>query len=157
MILVFKHVAYIRMILILEQKWPWHSYNVTGNQKTYQYNSTYDQNQREIFSSVCFVGILFGDFSITDEWRLKTYTLHSWPLSIGSSLACHIYCDTGRPVYKWSSARTLDTHTCCRVFSSGAVTTCVYDLDLSRLGFEQVTFCMQSDSSYWLPNKKELH
>ena len=32
----------------------------------------------------------------------------------------------------WSSPRTRDTHTCCRVFASGAVTTCFYDLGLSR-------------------------
>ena len=37
----------------------------------------------------------------------------------------------------WSSR---DTHTCCRAFSSGAVTSCFNDLGLWRLGFEQPTF-----------------
>ena len=34
----------------------------------------------------------------------------------------------------WSSPRTRDTHTCCRAFDSGAVTTCFYDSGLSRPG-----------------------
>ena len=37
---------------------------------------------------------------------------------------------------QWSSPRTSDTHTFCRAFSSRAVTTCSYDLGLSRLGFD---------------------
>ena len=36
----------------------------------------------------------------------------------------------------WSFLRTRDTHTYCRAFSSGAVTTWFYDLVLSWLGFE---------------------
>ena len=41
------------------------------------------------------------------------------------------------------------THTCCRTFGSGAVTTCFYDLVLSRLGFEHllVTFRMRGKCS----------
>ena len=31
----------------------------------------------------------------------------------------------------WSSPRTRNTHTCCRVFGSGAVTTCFYDIGQS--------------------------
>ena len=34
----------------------------------------------------------------------------------------HTYCDTGH-LFKMSSPRTRDTHTYCRAFSSGAVTT----------------------------------
>ena len=31
-----------------------------------------------------------------------------------------------------------DTHTCCRTFGSGAVTTCFYELGLSRMGFSEI-------------------
>ena len=61
----------------------------------------------------------------------------------------------------WSSPRTPDTHTYCRSFSSGAVTTCFYDLDLSRLGFRMRGQCSnplrhrrgQSDDNLNLLNK----
>ena len=36
----------------------------------------------------------------------------------------------------WSYLRTRDTHTCCRAFGSGSVTTCFYDLGLWRPGIE---------------------
>ena len=39
------------------------------------------------------------------------------------------------------------THTCCRTFGSGAVTTCFYDLVLSRLGFEHLTSRMRGKCS----------
>ena len=35
-------------------------------------------------------------------------------------------------------------HTYCRVFGTGAVSTCIYDLGLSRLEFEHPTFRMQA-------------
>ena len=41
---------------------------------------------------------------------------------------------------QWSSPRTRDTHTYYRTFSSGAVTTCFYNLCMSLLGFEHPTF-----------------
>ena len=38
------------------------------------------------------------DGTITDEGlQSLTYARHSWPLSIGRSLACHTYFDTGHP------------------------------------------------------------
>ena len=46
---------------------------------------------------------------------------------------------------KCSSLRTLDTHTCCQAFGSGVVTTCFYDLCLSRLGFEHPTFRIRGE------------
>ena len=47
-----------------------------------------------------------------------------------------------------SSPRTHDTHTYCRAFNSGAVTTCFYDLlGLSRLGFEIHTFSLRGERS----------
>ena len=42
---------------------------------------------------------------------------------------------------------TRDTHTYCRAFGSGAVTTCFYDLGLSRLGFEHPTSRLLSERS----------
>ena len=38
------------------------------------------------------------------------------------------------PALSWSSPRTHDTHSYCRAISSGVVTTCFYELGLSRLG-----------------------
>ena len=52
-----------------------------------------------------------------------------YSLSSEGSLVCHTY-----------SPRTRDTHTYCRAFDSGAVTTCFNYLGLSRLGFEHPTF-----------------
>ena len=54
---------------------------------------------------------------------ILTYTQHSWPLSSEDSLMCHTYCDTGQPI-------TSDTHTCCRAFDSGALTSCFIDLQV---------------------------
>ena len=79
----------------------------------------------------------FGDVTIAGEGlQILTYAQSFCPLSSGSSLACHTYCDMGHP----SSPRTCDTLTLCRAFGSWAVTACFYDLGLSRLGFEHPTF-----------------
>ena len=43
--------------------------------------------------------------------------------------------------------RTHENNTCCRAFGSGAVTTCFYDSDLSRLGFELTTFRIRRERS----------
>ena len=45
------------------------------------------------FSSHSRIFLSFGDETITN----LTYARHSWPLRSESSLACHTYCDTGRP------------------------------------------------------------
>ena len=60
-----------------------------------------------------------------EGFQILTFTRHSWPLSSEGSLACRTYCDTGH-LFIWSSPRTCDTHTCCGVFGSGAVTTFFY-------------------------------
>ena len=79
----------------------------------------------------------YGNVTITGGGlKILTYAWHSWPLSSEGSLACHTYCDTGHPFIR-SSPKARDTHTFCRAFSSGVVTTCFYDLCMSRLGFEQ--------------------
>ena len=45
------------------------------------------------------------------------------------------------------------THTCCRALSSGAVSTCFYNLGLSRLGFEHPAFCTQGKHPNWLHHR----
>ena len=67
------------------------------------------------------------------------------------------YCDTGHPCLLWSSARARDTHTYCRAFGSGGVTTCFYDLGLSRRGFEHPTFRSRGERSNPLPHRRGSH
>ena len=96
----------------------------------------------------------YGDVTITGEGlQILTNARHSKPLSSEGSLACHCYCDTGIRL-KWSSPRTRDTHTYCRRLCSGAVTTCFYELRLSRLGFEHPTFRLLDQSSHVLHNRR---
>ena len=49
-----------------------------------------------------------------------------------------------------------DTHTYCRAFGNGAVTTCSYDLGLSRLGLavRQPTFRLRGERSYPLLHRR---
>ena len=47
----------------------------------------------------------------------------------------------------WSSPKTRDIHTYCRVFGSEAVTICLNDLGMSRLGFEHPTFRLRYQRS----------
>ena len=54
----------------------------------------------------------------------------------------------------WLSPRIRDTHTYCQAFSRGAVTTCFYDLGLSRLGFEHPTFRLRGERSNPLPHRR---
>ena len=75
-------------------------------------------------------------------WKLLTYSRHSWPLNSEDSLAC---CTATPTVTRdirllWSSPRTRYTLTYCRAFGSGDVTTCFYELGLSRLGYEHPSF-----------------
>ena len=58
----------------------------------------------------------------------------------------------------WSSLRTRDTHPCYRAFSysSGAVTTCFHDLNLSQLGFKNHTFRLQFQRPYPLRQRRGL-
>ena len=89
----------------------------------------------------------YGDDAIAVEGlQILTFDRHSWPLSSEGSLACRTNCDAGIHLY-WSYPRTRDTHTFCRAFSSGAVTTCFYDLCLFRLGFEHPTFRLRGQHS----------
>ena len=45
------------------------------------------------------------------------------------------------------SQSTRVTHTYCRAFSSGAVTTCFYKLGVLRLGFEHPTYHLRGERS----------
>ena len=72
----------------------------------------------------------YGAVTIAGEGlRILTYARHSWPLSMEGSITCHIHCDKGLQFI-------LVTHTCCRSYGSGAVTTSFYDLGLSRPGIK---------------------
>ena len=53
-----------------------------------------------------------------------------------------------------SSPRTRDTHTNWSAFCTGAVSTCFYDLGLSRLGFEHPTFSLRDARSNWLRHRR---
>ena len=99
--------------------------------------------------SVHFVCLL-GDVTITGKVVLfSTFSRHSWPWSSEGSVECHSYCITGHPfIILWTSPRNCDTHTCCRAFGSGAVTTCFNDLVLSRTRFEHSIFCMRGERSH---------
>ena len=55
-----------------------------------------------------------------------------------------------------SSPRTRDTHTNWSAFCTGAVSTCFYDLGLSRLGFEHPTFSLRDARSNWLRHLRGL-
>ena len=79
---------------------------------------------------------MFGDFHPPQQFhshmattplpnkglQILMYTRQSWPLSSEGSLACHTYCDTGNMFNIWS-LKTPDTHTCCRPYGAGFVTT----------------------------------
>ena len=95
----------------------------------------------------------YGDVTIAGE-GLQILT-NVWPLSSEGSLACHTYryCDTLHPFIMVISEDS-DTHTYCQAFSSGAVTTCFYDLGLSRLGFEHPTFRLRGQRSSLLRHRR---
>ena len=73
------------------------------------------------------------DTTVGEGLQILTYARHSWPLSSEGSLTYHTHCETGLPFIMVIS-RTRDTHTCCRAFGSGTVSTCFNDLGLSRPG-----------------------
>ena len=74
----------------------------------------------------------YGDVTITSEGLQLQPILGTHCHLAMSSLACHTYCDTGHPSI-WSSSSTVETHTCCQAFSTGAITFCFYDLGLSQI------------------------
>ena len=108
---------------------------------------------------VC-LGFIFSleNFSLIwiRQWRRRlqilTFTRHSWPLCSEGSLACHTYCNTGHPFIMVNSE--VPWHTFCRVFRSGALTTCLYDLGLSRLGFDYSTLRLKDQHSNPLRHRR---
>ena len=58
----------------------------------------------------------------------------------------------------WNGAfpRTRYTHTYCGAFSSAAVTSCLYDLSLSRLGLKHPTFRLRGEPSSPLGHRRRL-
>ena len=80
----------------------------------------------------------YGNVTIAGEGlQILTYARQSWPLSSEGSLSFHAYCDR--------DPGTRGTHTYCWARSSEAVTTCFYDLGLSRLWYEHLTFCLRGE------------
>ena len=75
----------------------------------------------------------YGDATITGEGlKMLTYAWHSyghWAVRVLSHATPTV---TLSVRLLWSSPGTHNTHTYCRTLSSGAVTTCFYDLGLSR-------------------------
>ena len=81
-------------------------------------------------------------------WKFFTCARHSWPLSKLYGSFKRVSPTVTRGIcLQWSSPRTSDTHNYCRVFGSGAITTCFYDSDLLRLGFEHPTFRLKGEHS----------
>ena len=84
------------------------------------------------------------------RWRAANFDLddqHSWPLSSkGFLIARHTYCNMGHPFIMVISEDRWHSHL-LRVFSSGAVTICFYNLGLSQLGFEHPTFRLRGQRS----------
>ena len=103
---------------------------------------------------VCLFGfiVLLENFSLiwrrplAGEGLLFTYARHSWPFSSEGFLACHTYCDTGHPSIIVISEDPWHSHVLPRV-GSRAVTTCFYDLGLSRLGFKHPSFRLRGERS----------
>ena len=79
---------------------------------------------------------LYWDVTIAGEGlQILTYARYSWPLNSEGSLTCHTHCETGLLFIMVISEDPWHSH-CCRAIGSGAVTTCFYDLGLSRPGIE---------------------
>ena len=86
----------------------------------------------------------YGCVIFTGEgFQILTYARHAWPLNSEGSKPT-----VTRNMRLWcSSPRTRDTHTYCRAFGNGAVTTCLNDLGLLRLGFDHPTFRLRRERS----------
>ena len=107
--------------------------------------------ERELYTkSKC---MMFENFSLIETSSLPVKGCKFWPLSSEGYLACDAYCDTGHPFIKVVFLGH-DTHSCCRAFSSGTVTTCFNNLGLSPLGIEHLTFRMRGERSDRLRHRR---
>ena len=103
------------------------------------------------FSSHSRIFHSFETVTITDEGlQILTYARHSWPLG---SLTFYTYCNIWANPLNWPSTRTHDTHTCCRAFGSGAVTTCFTD---SRPGIEPCYPAFEANAFFFIQKYVEL-
>ena len=71
----------------------------------------------------------FGDVTTTGEWLCS---------ALSEFLKWAIHTMTRANPWLWSFPRTRDTHTCCRAFGSGAVTTCFNNQGLPQPGIEHL-------------------
>ena len=98
----------------------------------------------------------YWDVTITGEGlQILTYARHSWPLSNKGISVTHLLWH-GAFVYngRLQGPVTL-TQVYCGAFSSGAVTTCFYDLGMSRPEFEHPNFRLGGGQrSYPLLNRR---
>ena len=90
------------------------------------------------------------------RWKAANFDLCS---ALGSECFVeyhtYMYRNTGHQWHLISWHRdTRDTHTYCRALSSGAVTTCFYDLGLSGLRFEHPTFRLRGQRPYPLRRRR---
>ena len=106
---------------------------------------------------VCLVGWL-GFFPVPLEnfslfWRCHHYR---WKAANFDQCSAHIAIEqwglltptvTRDTRLQWSTPRTSDTHIYCLTFGSGAVTTCLNVLHLSRLEFEHPIFLFRGKRS----------
>ena len=62
------------------------------------------------------------------QLRASNFDLYTafYPLNCNNTLSCYTNCDKGHRFIMVISSVSRDTHTCCRAFSSGTVTTRVY-------------------------------
>ena len=97
--------------------------------------------KKNVLHIFCSVGIHHIDSKMAAMQIGKKYVIS--PSGEGS-LACysHIYCDMGHPFTKVINGNPWHSH---RAFGSGAVNTCLYDLGLSRLGFEHQASLMKNN------------
>ena len=109
-------------------------------------------DQEGIFFCLGFIVPLENLYTYILIWRrhqygeglqILTYARHSWREGF---LACRTYCDTGHPFIMVISYDPWHL-TCCRAFSSVAVTTCFKDSGVSRPGFEHPTFRLRGQRS----------
>ena len=93
-----------------------------------------------------FIFYSYGDVTISSEvLQILIYTRHSWTLSSEGTLACHTYYyNTGHPFIMVISEDPWHSQL---LPSSGAVTTCFYDVGLLRQGFENPTFRFRDERS----------
>ena len=82
--------------------------------------------------------------------HILSYARHSWPLNSGGSLACHTYCDTGRPFIMVISNDSWHSH----LLPSVMHLSCNCLLGLIRLGFEHLTFRMWGERSNLLRHRR---